>query len=474
MRTDRVLISNMVKEATLAARSGDLNRLQELATEASRNHDGRSKVCLRAITVRAVLAVANDSEKTDLVMNTLSQIMNSLSSADVGAVLDIVIRGKLRNGDIEGALYGEQLSRALDVRLRRGTYTLLIERSNVEKGIALLHRAVCVGATPNLKMFNVLLSSCCQSGSGIHARAVMYEMGNRGMRANCDTMEALLQGAHGIESVDAVSSIVRSGGTQLCSRVGGLLMRAYLRCGDETANRALAVQRAISVVEWLQREGVVVDRSALEYLTRNCATRNETEAALRGWRELRRSWMGVGRARRALWNVTQGHALRDRLLHGAKKRDVERMRRADLGAVDVRGEGKRETGDAETLKSGDYKEIAAVLGRWMITGRDRDVEKWLKTGIENERGIHIAWACALLRGDGRKWADSFVEMLAGGYICGKRDAVLERATTELWKWICHHRDSLPEADVLNLTKKQLGLRLNNVLRVGSGDELYSA
>lgn len=474
MRKEEKPMSNMVKEASLAAQSGDLNKLQELVLKASEMHDGQSKVCLRAICVRAVLAVANDGEKVDLVMNTLSPIMNSLSSADVGAVLDVLVRGKVRNGDIEGALYGEQLSRALDVGLRRGTYTMLIERSNVEKGIALLHRAVCVGATPNLKMFNVLLSSCCASGSGVHARAVMYEMGNRGMRANCDTMEALLQGAHGIESVDAVSSIVRSGGTRLCSRVGGLLMRAYLRCGDEASNRAVAVQRAMSVVEWLQKEGVVVDRSALEYLTRNCATNKETEAALRGWRELRRSWMGVGRARRALWNVTQGHALRERLLHGAKKRDVERMRRADLGAVmEVKGEGKRETADAETLKCGGEKEIAAVLGRWMMSGRDGEVENWLKGVIESERGIHVAWACALLRGGGRKWAEWFVEMLAGGQVCGERGAVLERATAELWKWMCDHRESIVEADGGKLTKEQVGLGLNKVLRVRKADEVYS-
>ncbi|KAI0566232.1 hypothetical protein FGB62_11g349 [Gracilaria domingensis] len=461
----------MVREADRAARSGDLQGLESITRHASTIQDGSNSYCLRAVTIRAVLAVANDKEKTEAVMNTLSPTMTTLSSADVGAVLDVLVRGKLRQGDVDGALYGEKLSRVLEVGLRRGTYTQLIEKTSVENGIALLHRAICVGVNPNLRMFNVLLRSCCQSGNGIHARSVMHEMGSQGMIANCDTIEALLTGAREIESVDTVSSIVRNGGVRLSGRLGGLLVRSYLRCIDADENRSLAVQRAVSVVDWFHEKGVFVGRAAIEFLTTDCARRNEIEAALRGWRELRRSWMGIGRARRALWIATKGHPLRQRLLQGAKQREIDRMRRADLGSIDPGNEDGRHLSDVEPLAHGNYKDVAAVLGRWMISGRSEGTLQWLKRAIVSEREIHISWAAALLRGGERKWADSFIEVLEGGYISGRREVVLERATSALWNWICCHRDCLPDADLLNLTEEQVRVRLGRVLQM-KGDVRY--
>ncbi|CAN8070119.1 unnamed protein product [Agarophyton chilense] len=464
-RHGRSTISEMVREARMAAQTGDLCTLESITRHASMIRDGNPTTCLRAVTVRAVLAVADDKEKTEAVMNALSPTINTLSNTDVGTVLDILVRGKLRQGDVEGALYGEKLSRVLEVGLRRGTYTQLIERTSVEKGIALLHRAICVGVEPNLRMFNVLLRSCCESGDGIHARAVMHEMGNRGLVANCDTMEALLIGAREIESVDAVSSIIQNGGVRLNGRVGGLLVRSYLRCVDADENRSTAVQRAVSVVDWFHKENVLVDRAALEFLTSYCARTNDFEAALRGWRELRRSWMGVGRARRALWIAARGHPLRQRLLQGAKPREMDRMYRADLGAIDPEKEEGRQLSDVEPLAQGNHKDIAAVLGRWMISGRSEGTLQWLKRAIASERGIHISWAVALLRGCERKWADSFIELLEGGYLCGKREVVLDRATSALWNWICWHKDWLPDADIFNLTEEQVRVRLNQVLRM---------
>ncbi|CDF39337.1 unnamed protein product [Chondrus crispus] len=459
---------------------GRMDLFADVAQEAAAPPAGVDPaVCLRAVTVASVQRVAaSDSEKTKAIMNCLAeaQILQALPDKDVGILLDLLVRGMLCRGDVSNAFRGELLSRLLETRLRRGTYSSLIERSGkLELGLAVFHRAIATGIEPNRKMLHAVLGLCFSAGDGARARAVMAEMAGRGIRVNGDTISLLLARATCPDTISAVLNLVQGGDSvSLSPSLARPFVEAYLRVPavkQEEIDGNIA--NAFEIVDWFFDRRIGVPHGAIDAILEYCVRTEHTEGALRAWREMRRGWLGPpGRkTRQKLWVMLEFRPqLRERLIGDvADAEQLGKLRRVALAHTD-----NREV-DMEVLESTDAKDQAAVLHRWSRSGRAEQAMQWIERQIAEKRncGVDSRLVLAVLSdedgGTRNKSLDFCLTHLASGTsVNGNRADVLRRTVDAIWRWILRAEDRHEYRNVLfddSVDRSELQACLERVVRV---------
>lgn len=251
-----------------------------------------------------LLAVARQGDTISLSTLASLGVLSRVEPPQLSAVLDASVRSRLRQGDIDSAFNMERFSRALQIGLRRGTYTALMRASgDLRITLALLRRAATMHVRANAAMFNAVLSRALEHGNGSIARGVLAAMSEAGIRPNGDTIDILLRHAHSVRHVDAVVGLLKAeNGPVLQIGHGSMFIRAYLRMGCDTA-----IARCFSLVQWAYSERVGVTSDALNAIIEHCAHTGRLEGALHAWREMRRAWFGrpSTRACRALLKATK-------------------------------------------------------------------------------------------------------------------------------------------------------------------------
>lgn len=449
--TSSVLIANLVEQAGRHVEHGDLSSFSSVVRGAIAAVDMvNADVCVRAVTITAVQKLsAQDSSSMEAVMNSLAEegALELLRTEDVGMVLDVLVRGMLSRRDLVSAFRGELLSRALETRLRRGTYTALIAKSDrIELGLSLFHRALATGIEPNRKMFNTLLSLCFNSGDGNRARAVLAEMASRDICINGETLSILLAQAPCVDSIAAVLDLVQADRSQvrLSPYIAELFIQAFLRSppnkDDENTGGDVRVTRSFETVDWFFNRGVGVSHRALDQLVLQCSRNGKVEAALRAWREMRRGWLGIPsrRARTALWALLKDRpVLREQLIGPeVDGEEMQLIRRYALRQIDD------PDADSLALDSDEVRDQATVLHRWCRRGRVADAMQWIEGRVRerNGRGVDVSLVLAVLsaeEGSGRAKVLDFclMHLSSGASVCGERSYVVERAVTVVWRWI---------------------------------------
>lgn len=421
-----------------------------LETDMSRWH--------RAVVMNAVIGGSQSHEAStmDEVMSVLTThgILDKLPPRDVGPVLDVLVRHKLRTDDDVAAFRGELMSRALDSRLSARTYAELLERcDNLDGALSLLHRAVAVGVNLSVTMLNKILELCFERGDGMRARRVIAEMARRRLRPNKRTLAALLAQADGVEGVDTVFRVVRRAG-HAPPDAADVFLRAYASIGTQ-ANDDEYIGGCFTVIDWFFDSGIGVRRHALDALVEHFARHGHVEAALRAWREMRRGWLGAPsiRSRVALWNqLLKRGGLRDAKLRERLTRDLNAQQLSKLHRCTLR-ESNDTHRDLKVLKSGSVKDKATVLHRWGREGRSEQVRTWIQVAVDARKGkgIDIGLLLPLLSDTGESRFES-VKLLVGHLssgqsICGDKNEVVRRATDRLWQWMLTESDHTFEGSV---------------------------
>eukprot|EP00177_Eucheuma_denticulatum_P004412 GFKZ01008007.1.p1 GENE.GFKZ01008007.1~~GFKZ01008007.1.p1 ORF type:complete len:562 (-),score=88.94 GFKZ01008007.1:388-2016(-) len=468
----RRFMSQLVERAKKHVRRGELGGFARVIRDAHAAPKGVEKtVCMRAVAVEGVNAVAR---RSDGVVEDVMQVLmegdgiQMLDENGMGMVVDVLVRGRLWRGDLAGAMKGEVLARLFEVRLRRGTYAMMIDRVGMELGLGILHRAVGLGVEPSRGMLHGVLRGCLAEGDGERGQRVVGELLSRGIGVNGETVRMLVRSAGGKESVEGVLRWVMGGGCRLSGKLGGVFVEGFLRFG--------AVEEAFRVVDLFYERGVGVERWAMEKLVVDCVNMGRVEGALRAWREMRRGWMGgVGlRGKKALWGMV-GEGLRGRL--GVQEGAVAKVRRYSLGIVDD------EEVDMEVLASGVVKDQAAVLHRWARQGRGQQVFEWVEGKLREGDGVDVRLLLPALSGEGaseteaRAGLEFFLKHLGLGSVRGKREEVLRRAVDGVWAWIVRvvlERDGDGGADevavwaglAVDANKTKLAEYLGRIVRVG--------
>lgn len=344
-RPARTGLALLCDESTEYAISGDMEALSRVIRRSVLLPDAsdvslmdESTMPYRAVTMNAVLGATRVSSqhRVDAVMNVLTAhgMLDLLSPLDIGAVLDVLIRDKLRRDDIEAALRGELMSRALDTRIAPGTYASLINHCDrLDSALSLLHRAFAVGVVPNISMLNRILDLCFLHGDGARARRVVAEMARRDLPPNLNTISTLVRRADSIDGIDAVFSVVRQH-ARLQPDVAAVFLRAYVGVGLSSGDEEY-VGRCFSVIDWCFEHGLGVRRRTMDDLVAHFATHGKLEAALRAWREMRRGWLGQPslHSRRALWvelgkrGSKRDERLQSRLANGLSNEQLQKMRK---------------------------------------------------------------------------------------------------------------------------------------------------
>lgn len=444
-------MAHLVALASQHAEHGDLRSFSQVVRNAFSPPFGvNADVCVRAVTIAAVQRLAAvDSAGMEVVMNCLAEegVLEFLRTEDIGIVLDVLVRGMLARGDLVSAFRGELLSRVLETRLRRGTYTALIGKSDrLELGLSIFHRALAIGVVPNRKMFNTLLDLCFNSGDGTRARAVLAEMATRDIRINSDTVSILLTQAPCVDSVAAVLQLVKAERSQIrpSPHLAELFVHGFLRIPTDIRDLQTAgdarVARAFDTIDWFFKRGVGVSHGALDMLILHCCRHGKVEAALRAWREMRRGWLGAPsrRARASLWAMLKDRpVLRERLVgSNVGIAEMKLIRRNALRQVDDKD------ADHCALHGDDMRDQATVLHRWCRQGRVEDAMRWVDELVKERkgRGVDVRLVLAVLsckEGSYRaKVLDFCLTHLASGEsVCGERVNVIRRVEDDIWRWI---------------------------------------
>lgn len=442
------------------------------------------EVCIRAVAIGALQRVAgSDSSRTEELMNCFVEagFLQSMPKADVGMILDLLVRGKLRRGDMSSAFRGELLSRLLDTKLRRGTYTALIERSGrLELGLALFHRAIAVGVDPNRKMLHAVLEACFSASDGNRARAVLAEMAARGIPVNGDTIRILLRRAPCTESVSAVLHLIqaRDSRVRVSPHLAQLFIQAYLRTPADTEEETdRVVAKCFETIDWFFDSGVGVPHAAVDAILQYCVQNGRVEGALRAWREMRRGWLGPpGRKTRTmLWVMLESRpCLRRRLIADEVSTDeLSRLRRSALAHTD------NSERDMHALHGDNVKDQATVLHRWARNGRVGDAMHWIAEQVRNREGTGLDSRLVLaVLSDGdpgtrSKALDFCLDHLSSGRsVRGHRTDVVRRATEGIWRWIIKGEAGQNEGIALfdeNVDRSELHTCLERVVRVVTED-----
>lgn len=114
--------------------------------------------------------------RIDAVRNVLTThgMLGLLSPLVIGAVLDVLIRDKLRRNDIKSALHGRLMCRELDTRIDSGTFDSMVNHCDrLDAALSLLHRAVAVSVVPTIAMLNRIIDKCFLHREGERARRVV-------------------------------------------------------------------------------------------------------------------------------------------------------------------------------------------------------------------------------------------------------------------------------------------------------------
>jgi pentatricopeptide repeat protein len=371
------------------------------------------------------------------------------------------VRGKLARGDTSGAFRIEQVSRVLEVGLRRGTYTRLIRTAGLESSrtslalaLGAFHRALVVGRTPNAAMFNTVLEACFRAGDGVRARAVLAEMSREGVSMNGTTLSVLLIHTKDIGNVDAVFKLLQSqiSGGRLKATPGMALsfVNAYIAAASVNSARLAAdgqesvayVERCFALIDWFYRSGVGVTASTLDTLVTHLGECGNAEGALHAWREMRRGWLGSPskRGRRALIGAVGVSDVPSRLdvvvwpklVPYMSDRERQRLWRMQVG-LDNRHDNEIMCANSTWH---DARDQAAVLHRWVRQGRRSDAKEWVSRRICDAGFVDSRILLALL-GGGEKMrrtpdlqlrADEFVDKTEGS---GDRATVLKYVLEQL-------------------------------------------
>lgn len=453
---DKSFTTRLIARARTHVSRGELCAfIRVLRDVAAAPHGIDKNVCMRAVVVNAVEEVARrDGRVVEQLMAVTIEGggLEYIDEDGIGVVVDLLVRGMLWRGDVKGALRGEMLARVLDLRLRRGTYTLLMEEVGVELGLGILHRAVAVGVQPGRTMLHAVLQACLEKGDVDRARRVMAEMERRRIQINCETVNILLGKAECVEGVKSVLSMVSEGGCRLSGRLGGVFVEAFLRVG--------AVESAFKVVDLFYEKGVGIERWALEKVVVGCVRKGMIGGGLRAWREMRRAWMGgVGKkGRKALWGVV-GEEVREKL--GVKEKEMEEVWRYALRIVDDADV------DDRVLIEGGMRERATILHRWARKGRVADVMKTVDGWAEKEGGVDVRILLSVLSEENKKVQalEFCVRHLGRGSVRGDREDVVRRAVNGIWGWICRGEHNDIDDDRVTMEKWELADYLDKIVRV---------
>jgi pentatricopeptide repeat protein len=431
-------------------------------------------------TEMAAIAARNDVAERIMSGLAASGILANMRKTDVGIVLDVMVRGKLERGDPSGAFRIEQLSRVLEVGLRRGTYTKLmrmtgVDASNSSLALALgvFHRALVVGRTTNAAMFNTVLEACFRAGDGVRARAVLSEMSREAVAINGATLSVLLQHTQDIGNVDAVFRLLQSQVSEGCLKVKpGMALsfvKAYMSTSADNSSRTAGrdcvayVERCFALIDWFYRSGIGVTAETLDALVTHLGERGNAEGAMHAWREMRRGWLGSPsrRGRRALVAAVcmsdvpsrLGIVVWPKLSVHMGERERKRLWRLQV-CLDDRH-------DAEIMdmqrSQHDARDQAAVLHRWVRRGQVADAITWVSKCIQTKGCVDSRVLLALLGGanigsehvrplkeadvvTGRASALKYVlEQLACGdtvHDNGEdRGILLQRVEDAVWQWM---------------------------------------
>lgn len=455
---DKCFTSRLVARARTHVSRGELCAFTKVLRDvAAAPHGVDPHVCMRAVVINAVEEVARrDGRVVEELMAVMMEGggLEYIDEDGMGIVVDLLVRGMLWRGDVQGALRGEMLARVLDLRLRRGTYTMLMEQVGVELGLGILHRAVAVGVQPGRTMLHAVLKACLERGDVDRARRVVAEMERRGIQINCETVSILVGKAEGVEGVQSVLDMVLKGGCRLSARLGGVFVEAFLRVA--------AVENAFKVVDLCYERGVGIERWAMEKLVVGCVGKGMVGGGLRAWREMRRAWMGgVGKkGKKALWGVV-GEGVRERL--GVKENELEEVWRCALGIVDDANV------DDRVLAEGSARERATVLHRWARKGRITDVMRIVDDLVEKESGVDVRILLAVLSEENErvKALEFCVKHLGWGSVSGDREEVVRRAVDSIWAWIRRGEQDDIHDEGMKMEKWELADYLDKIVRVRS-------
>lgn len=441
----RTGLPRLCDDGSQHVRDGDLNGLSDIFRRVVRtsNTPEGSRWC-RAVTMNALLAAAHHSSKCTVndVLSVLTShgIFDALTPASIGAVLDFLVKDRLRHNDVPAALRGEFMSRALDTRLSSGAYAQLIAHiPQLDLALSLLHRAVAVSVAPTISMLNDVLELCFETGDGDRARRVVSEMARRNLQPNIRTLELLLSRVEDVRSVDAVFSVARHNKT-ISPEAATVFIRAYHRVGMRS-NVDDYIGRCFSVVDWFFEQNIGVHRHALDELISHFASVGQVEAALRAWREMRRGWLGSPslRSRRALYaSLVDRGSQRDehicqRVLAGLSEKRIKEMHRFVLASLE------NDERDAKALASDSLEDRVTVLYRWAKTGRVADLWNWVEHAVEQSggAGIDVRLMLPLLSdaGDTRNLSLKLLlkHLSSGASVCGDKDEVLRRTVNTFWR-----------------------------------------
>lgn len=474
-------IGQLTSRASDYAAAGQMELFEAVVQEAVSPPLGVDPaVCVRAVTVGAVQRVAaSDSTRMEAVMNCFAEagILQALPNEDVGMVLDLLVRGMLCRGDLSSAFRGELLSRLLDTRLRRGTYTALIEKSRgLELALAMFHRAVAAGVEPNRKMLHAVLEVCFASHDGTRARAVLTEMAARGITVNGDTIRILLRRAPCTDSVSAVLHLVqaRESRVRVSPHLAKLFVQAYLKTPADTEEELdRKVAKSFETIDWFFDRSVGVPHAAVDAILEHCVRTGRVEGALRAWREMRRGWLGPPGQKTGtmLWVMLKSRpGLRRRLVGDVMSAgELSKLRRSALAHITDPEK------DMQALGSDDVMDQATVLHRWARTGRAEEVMDWVERQVVGRegKGVDSRIVLAVLSDQDARTRNKSLDfclghLSSGESIRGDRTDVVRRALDGVWRWILRGGGGEGDGTVLfdeNVDRRELQACLERVVQV---------
>jgi hypothetical protein len=492
-------LAKLQRSAEAVAAAGDADGVALLAAEAAAApYPVDRDVALRVVTLAALqrpsggvgggVGVPGDFAERVLSGLAANGCLAGMKCDDVGMVLDLMTRGKMASGDAPGAFRVELLSRALQLGLRRGTYTALIRAAGDAGGppgealalaIGMLHRALAVGREPNVAMFNAVLEACFRARDGARASAVLAEMARGGVPMNGKTLAVLLANTRDVSNVDAVVRLLKSqvsqAGLHLSPGMAAPFIKAYIAAAEEDAaagderEAARNLESCFALVEWFYIQGAGVTAEPLDMLVSHLGERGNAEGALFAWREMRRGWLGgpSRRGRRALVSAVAASDVPTRLdlvvwptlephMAPRERRRLHRLRIAALGADDeavLSSNPGTSGGDGEEVA----RDQAAVLHRWCAEGRTGEAVAWVEAVLRSHGTVDSRVLLALLsprtvwrqpgevvegayqgevdEGDSMYPLDFVLKSLPMVRVeDGMRASVLDRVEAAIWSW----------------------------------------
>lgn len=474
---NKAFLFSLRNRAEAAAAAKDADAVAAIALEAaSAPYPVDRDVAIRLVALGALHASGHDEKnETWFAEDILSSLaangcLGKMKPRDLGMVLDVMTRSKLTRSDIGGALRVEYLSRVLNVGLRRGTYTHLIQGTKnglrqrhasgdgsrgasdtLALSLALFHRALVVGRSPNVAMFNAVLEICFAAGDGARARAVLVEMAREGVPINGNTLSILLAHTRRIADIDAVLRLVNvqvsQGDLHLSPGMALPFVKAYIACASTQLGRPFSrnlpcfdpvdqskidsgkaeyLEKSFNVVDQFYERGVGVTASCLDVLVSHLGEAGLAEGALRAWREMRRGWLGPPsrRARRALVDSVGRSCVPERLENVVwprlephmGEREVRRLRRVRLwhGTSDDEDTAVLYSVSGEDGSSKDIaRDQATVLHRWVTKGRAPEAVQYVENILQEREHVDSRVLLAIL-------SQRVVTSSNGGHVVGHR------------------------------------------------------